>query len=167
MLCFDQFCEKNLTSECHRGRRHCLKQKWREKDLFNGILEIFHQFWRIFLLRTHTPLPTFRQTPPSPPKRHPPPPKPEKFSDPYLSTYGAIQRVFSFWAAARTQLVYLHFNPCPPLRVLRRHACLGMGSSLDSNSQTRNFAVYLANSHKLETRILTRESSFSAILREN
>ncbi len=25
----------------------------------------FHQFWRIFLiLRTHTPLPTFRQTPP-------------------------------------------------------------------------------------------------------
>ncbi len=45
-------------------------------------------------------------------------------------------------------------------------AKVGMGSSLDSNSQTRNFAVYLANSHKLETRILTRESRFSLLLRE-
>ena len=42
-----------------------------------------------------------------------------------------------------------------------------MGSSLDSNSQTRNFSVYFANSHKLETRIQTRESRFSAILKEN
>ena len=27
LLCFDQFCEKNLSSQCHRGRRHYLKQK--------------------------------------------------------------------------------------------------------------------------------------------
>ena len=99
MLCFDQICEKNLTSLCHRGGRHCLKYKWREKDLFNGILGIFPPVLEnFFIIRTHTPLPTFHQTPsPSPPKRHPPLARkilrPPTFFN--LSTYGLVPKIHS------------------------------------------------------------------------